>query len=127
MYDFSIIYTLYILIYAHIYYLQVAASLAVWVYSIAELPELLPRDMGAPTTSSNHDDTLDITVITVLGVVVLMVGCFIWDHSYGTISYYCGSGNTGARGGGIGDTSGSSASTDKLYSKLNNDADSTTI
>lgn len=57
-----------------------AASLAIWAYSIAQLPELLPRNDPAPPDNNNDDSkdkkTPDTTLIIILSVVggVLVLG-----------------------------------------------------
>lgn len=59
---------------------RVSASLAIWTFAIAELPELLPRNDPAPTPSSDDTDSkkkfftpLAIGLITGGAVVLLIV------------------------------------------------------
>lgn len=62
------------------------ASLAIWTYSIAQLPELLPRNAPAPSkkdNDSNDNKSPDTTLIIILSavggvLVIAFVGLFIY-------------------------------------------------
>jgi hypothetical protein len=49
---------------------RVAASLAIWTYAIAELPELLPRDEAAPPDTTSDDSDKSFFTAMHIGLII---------------------------------------------------------
>ena len=96
-----------------------AAALAIWAYSIAELPELLPRDEAAPVDDSNkkHVTTTDTLVICALLLAVVIMAVVGLKYLYPKqFSSLFGMGDSSSSHNGTSDSV-----TNKLYNRLDND------
>lgn len=92
-----------------------AAALAVWIYSIAQLPELLPRDAAAPEAAGGSDGNtnqseVDISVAVALAVLGCMLVGVWYSYSSHSSSEDSGDAEMGVNKG-------------KLYEPLNSGSD----
>jgi carboxypeptidase Q len=61
---------------------QVSAALAVWTYSIAALPELLPRNDVAVVSDSVEPTGLNVTFIILIALFAVIFGLFVLGGVY---------------------------------------------
>lgn len=68
---------------------RASASLAIWTYAIAQLPELLPRNNPAPLPKDNNEKNkiLQILVLSALGLVVIIISISYLQYKYPKLLY----------------------------------------
>ena len=105
----------------------VAASLAIWAYSVAQLPDLLPRDAPAPPTSPSNNNgspssTAGPVAGGVIGGIILLAGLFFGYKWFGKrTSTFSMSNTTSTSPSKFSGSSTSSAAYSSLSTRLHED------